>query len=109
MNAELEAYDRAWNETPKDARNAVCQALADEYVAAHPELAAKYGALSIPELVSLVDLARQMSDVEKRIELDVWIMAAFEFQRIGGYMDNTERRHPVSAINADGDRRQAGG
>lgn len=109
MDAELEAYDHAWKTLPKDERNAVCQQMADDYVAAHPELVAKYGHLTIPQLVSMVSLAREAGDEASRIEIDIWINAAFEYQSIGGQMDMSGRRRlEVPAINADGDRRQGG-
>ncbi len=103
MDAELEAYDQAWKTSTE--RNAVCQAMADQYVAAHPELAAKYGSLTIPQLVTLVDSARAAGDEEERIRLDIWINAAFEYQQIGGVIDTSGTRRGPDAINADGTRR----
>lgn len=104
MDSELEAYDTAWKTTDPASRNAVCQDLADAYVAAHPELQAKYGSLTIPELVALVDIARDAGNEEQRIRLDIWINAAFEFQTIGGVLDNSGQGRP-RPINVDGNRR----
>ena len=109
MDEALIAYDRAWNETPKDERNAVCQRLADEYMAAHPELAAQFAGFTIPELVTLVGIARANGDEERRILLDIVINAGFEYQQIGGVRNSAGgARRDNPAINVDGDRRQIG-
>ena len=109
MDAELQAYDDAWKNTPKDERNALCQRLADEYVTAHPDLQARYGALTIPECVALIDLAREAGNEERRIEIDIWINARFEYQQIGGaFSTDGVLRETLPAINADGDRREIG-
>lgn len=102
MDAELQAYDLAWRETPKEDRNAVCQALADAYVLAHPELVAQFAALTLPECVTLVDLAREKGDEERRILLDVWIMAGFEFQEIGGTFATDGEHRPLPVIPVGG-------
>lgn len=109
MDAALTAYDNAWRENAGGNRNETCQALADAYVLAHPELERAYGALTIPELVALVDLARAAGNEEKRILLDIWIMAGFEFQRIGGIGSYNPDEVPEAAIVPDGIRREIGG
>ncbi len=103
MDAEIEAYKTAWQTSTE--RNAVCQAMADQYVASHPELAAQYGALTIPQLVTLVDSAREAGDEEEVWRLEIWINAAFEYQQIGGVIDTSGTRREVDPINVDGDRR----
>lgn len=109
MDAALQAYDDAWKNTPRNERNALCQRLADEYVVAHPELRERYGALTIPELVALIDLARESGNEERRIEIDIWINARFEYQQIGGaFSTDGVLREALPAINADGDHREIG-
>lgn len=107
MDAELEAYDRAWRETPKEGgeRNALCQRLADEYVARHPEVQLRYIGLTIPECVAILELAREAGDEAKRIEVDIWINAAFEYQQIGGSLSTDGTHRPLPEIDADGLRR----
>lgn len=109
MDPELQAYDEAWNTTPKEERNALCQDLADQYVAAHPELAAKYRGFTIPQLVALLEAARESGDDEERIRLDIYINAAFEYQNIGGVDGILGDPRDLASVNADGDRRAAGG
>lgn len=109
MDADLKAYDEAWNNTPKEERNALCERLADEYVAKHPELAQKYGALTIPDLVALVDRARENGDDARRIELDIWINHRYEYQNIGGIDGIYGNPRDLQAVNVAGDRRTAGG
>lgn len=105
MDAELQAYDEAWRNTPREARNQVCQAMADDYVAAHPELQLRYIGLTIPECVALLDVAREAGDEAKRIELDIWINAAFEYQQIGGSIATDGEHRPLPEIDAAGKRR----
>lgn len=109
MDPDLLAYDDAWRTTPKDERNEVCQKLADAYVLAHPELQVRYGGLTIPECVALLEVAREKGDEERRIELDVWINAAFEYQQIGGSISTDGTHRPLPFINGDGDRRAIAG
>ena len=105
MDPELLAYDVAWRTTDKATRNDVCQNLADAYVAAHPDLQMRYGGLTIPECVALLEVARDEGDEERRIELDVWINAAFEYQTIGGSISTDGVHRPLPFVNAEGDRR----
>jgi hypothetical protein len=102
MDAELAAYDQAWNESPKEERNEICQRLADAYVLAHPELAARYDGLTIPELVALVTVAREQGNEERRIELDIWINYRFEFQQIGGAGDTNGQPIHVPPVVVEG-------
>lgn len=106
MDAELQAYDDAWKNTPVGQRNQVCQVMADDYVRAHPELVESLKSFTIPELVSFVDLARGSGNEERRIELDIWIMAGFEFQDIGGSLSNSGTHRAIPGINPDGIRRE---
>ncbi len=108
MDPDLQAYDDAWRNTPRDERNAVCQQLADAYVSAHPDLALRYGGLTIPECVALLTVARDAGDEARRIELDIWINAAFEYQRIGGAISTDGTARPQAYVNVDGDRRAGG-
>lgn len=109
MDLDLHAYDDTWRITPKSLRNDVCQALADAYVAAHPELRTRYGGRTVPELVALLEVARESGDEERRIEIDIWINAAFEYQQIGGSISTDGIHRPLPFVNADGDRRAIAG
>jgi len=104
MDPELQAYDEAWRNTDKATRNAVCQGLADAYVQSHPELKASYGGRTIPELVALLEIAREEGDEERRIQIDIWINAAFEYQTIGGEVDTSGilRGEGLPSINVEG-------
>lgn len=105
----LAAYDLAWRTSSIEARNAICQQLADDYVLAHPELRDLYGSLTLPELVEQVSFARAAGDEARRIELDIWIMREFEFQKISGAIAvGGAVRHEITPINPEGDRRSIG-
>lgn len=105
MDPDLQAYDDAWRNTDKSFRNDVCQRLADAYVVAHPELQVRYGGLTIPECVALLEVAREDRNEERRLELDVWINAAFQYQLIGGSISTDGVHRPLPFVNVDGDRR----
>jgi len=98
VSEELAAFEAAWiasNET-KDRTEA--RALADAYVAAHPDLEARYGGFAIPDLVALLDAARARGDEERRVEIDLWLLHAFEPQHIGArrVTDGTRRQQEGS-------------
>lgn len=64
--------------------------MARAYVASHPELEARYAGLGIPDLVAMVDACRATGNEERRIEIDVWLMAKFAPQVISGVHTGTE-------------------
>lgn len=89
MDAEMLAVDTEW----KTGDRAVARAMAMAYSGAHPEMRAKYGGLDIPQLVALVDQARERGDEDERISLDVWLLAEFQPQVIGGSIDISGTRN----------------
>jgi hypothetical protein len=80
MDAELAAFDTEW----KTGDRASARKMAEDYATAHPELSTRYGTLGIPELVKRIDEARAQRDEDTRVEIDLWLLAAFEPQTIGG-------------------------
>jgi len=84
MDKALEAFDKAWQDSnaTKDRKKPL--SLAQAYVKAHPELAQRYQAMTLEEIVPLVSKARQDGDEERRLELDIWLLATYEPQQIGG-------------------------
>lgn len=83
MDEALRAFDTEW----KTGSRTRAREMAEAYVAAHPELVDKFGDLTIPELVALVDLARKEQVEAERIAIDIWLLVEFEPQRIGGLVD----------------------
>lgn len=64
--------------------------MARAYVAAHPELEARYAGLGIEDLVPMIDACRVSGNEERRIEIDAWLMAKFAPQVISGVHTGTE-------------------
>lgn len=83
MDPELEAFEVARQD--RDRRTAgEARDLATAYVTSHPELEGRYAKFGIERLVQLVDAARDRGDTETVAEIDAWLMARHEPQRIGG-------------------------
>lgn len=92
MNEELTAFKETWEASDATKDRTEARSLADAYVAAHPDLEARYGGFGIPDLVALIDAARARGDEERRVEIDLWLLHAFEPQRIGGRRDTSGTR-----------------
>jgi hypothetical protein len=84
VNEGLAAFKAAWQASSETKDRSEPHALADAYVDAHPELVARYDAFDIPDLVALLEAARDRGDEERVVEIDLWLLHAFEPQQIGG-------------------------
>ena len=82
MTATLQEIQDAWDEGAGD--EAAVRALADEYVAAHPEEFTEYAELSIEQLVAAVDAFRAAGIDPLRQRVETWLWHHFEPQSIGG-------------------------
>jgi len=92
MNADLEAIRDAWNKSTGDGRDEEgTWALADQYVADHPEVFAGLDKFDLPTLVNLLSSYRANGDEEKTWETEVWLLHRYEPQKIGGSYEATVR------------------
>lgn len=83
MNDELQAIKDAMDkETGRDYAGAV--ALADAYVAAHPELFTGLDQFDLPLLVELLSKRRNSGDDEGAWNVQAWILHRYAPQSIGG-------------------------
>ncbi len=92
MNAELEAIKEAWDKnTGKGRDHDTARALADAYVAAHPEQFEQLKNLTIKQVVEAVDTFRRGHLEEQQWLAEVWQIHHFEPQNIGGEYQATVR------------------
>lgn len=83
MNSELEAIRDAMDKTTgRDEGQAV--ALADAYVAAHPDQFTSLAELGMEQCVAAIDVFRAAGMEEDLWRVQAWILHRFEFQTIGG-------------------------
>lgn len=79
--ATPEKFVKAWeNRETRD----TARAIADEYIAAHPEMADRFGGLDLKQLVDEVSFYRSVGREKDRILADMWLLSNYEPQRIGG-------------------------
>lgn len=82
MKTELEQFKGLWDN--KETR-AQAKEVAESYVEANlGRLSAIYGDLDLPEIVSQIDFYRTVGREESVIEADMWLLAHYEPQQIGG-------------------------
>jgi len=85
MNAELEKIADAWDKNTGDGRDDKgTRALCDAYVAAHPDEFTELRELSIEECVQAVSTFRNANLEESQWRVEVWLLAKFAPQMIGG-------------------------
>lgn len=82
MNAELEAIKEKWEEEPRDYDATV--ALADQYVADHPDEFSGYEERPIEDLVASLDVFRAANDQDNQWRVQAWLFHRFQPQNIGG-------------------------
>lgn len=92
MNAELEAVRESWDKNTGDGRDeAGTRALADAYVAAHPELFTELADMTVEQCAESVSLFRAAGLEESQWRVEVWLLHRFEPQQIGGTYQPTVR------------------
>ena len=85
MNKELEAIKDSWSKDTGDGRDDEgTRALADAYVAAHPEEFTELRELSIEDLVTSVSTFRDAHLEESQWRVETYLLAKFAAQSIGG-------------------------
>ena len=85
MNAELEAIKDAWDKNTGDGRDDEgTRAMADAYVAAHPEEFAELENNTIEQCVQAVEVFRNANMEESRWRVETWLLHKFAPQQIGG-------------------------
>lgn len=99
MNAELEAIKDAWDKNTGNGRDENARAMADAYVAAHPELFATLANMTLEECVQSLSAFRQaamnpaemlalkqlgIDPEESQWNVEAWLLHRFEPQNIGG-------------------------
>lgn len=82
MNPELEAIRDAMAQPGRDIEQA--RALADAYVAAHPDEFGLLATMPIESCVAAVDLFRNEADEASQWRVETWLLHRFEPQTIGG-------------------------
>ncbi len=87
--AEIVDMKRSKHRT-RDRHEGTAADLARAFVAAHPELQARYESFSLDELVGLIDVCRDSGNDERRIEIDAWLMATYPPQHLTGVHTGTE-------------------
>lgn len=84
MTTLAEVHD-AWDKAVGEGRDEEgTRALADAYVAEHPDEFSELSGLTIEQLVTAVDVFRAAGLEESRKRVDVWLWHHFEPQVIGG-------------------------
>ncbi|WP_458317097.1 hypothetical protein [Mycolicibacterium brisbanense] len=85
MDPELEAIRDAMDKTTGDGRDtSQARALADAYVAAHPETFVFLQSMAIEQLVATVEVFRNQGDEQSQWLVETWLLHHFEPQTIGG-------------------------
>jgi hypothetical protein len=85
MNSELEAIKDSWDKSTGDGRDeAGTRALADAYVASHPEQFEELAKLTIEQCVDAVSTFRNAHMEEEQWRVETWLLHHFEPQNIGG-------------------------
>jgi hypothetical protein len=83
MNKALKDFDHEWKTGDRNK----AKKLAQEYVDANAdELTAKYAQFGIPELVPMVDAARDAKDEATVVEIDMWLLTKHPQQHVTGKM-----------------------
>lgn len=85
MNKELSAIRDAMDKTTgggRDREGAV--ALADKYVAAHPDEFAEFADMSLEDCVKAVEVFRAAGMAESEQRVETWLLYKFAPQTIGG-------------------------
>jgi hypothetical protein len=93
MNAELEAIRDAWSkETGGGREEELTRQLADEFVAAHPDLFVGLIENSTQDdLVKMIDVFRANGNDEMVWTIQAWLFHHFEPQNIGGVAEGRIR------------------
>jgi hypothetical protein len=85
MNKALEAIHDAMDKASGDGRDhAQAVALADKYVAAHPDEFNEMQAMTIEACVQAVEVFRAANMTESEQRMEVWLLHKFEPQNVGG-------------------------
>ena len=88
MNPDLEAIRDAMDpDTGAGMDAAGARALADAYVAAHPDEFGLLATMPIESCVAAVDLFRGTGDEGSRMRVETWLLHRYEAQKIGGTVE----------------------
>ncbi|OBF77104.1 hypothetical protein [Mycolicibacterium fortuitum] len=88
MTPELEAIRDAMDKASGDGRDQTeAVALADAYVAAHPDEFAYLATMSIESCVAFIDVFRAQGDEDSQWRVEAWLLHHFEPQTIGGTVE----------------------
>ena len=81
----LDAIRDAWDhDTGKGRDTAKAVALADTYVAEHPDEFTQLAALTLDDCVTALEVFRAAGFTDDEWRIQTWIFHKFEFQTIGG-------------------------
>lgn len=82
MKTELEDFKNAWSDKPNRDK---AVAKAEAYVQANlARLSTIYGDLTLPQIVEQIDFYRNVGREDDVVEADMWLLAHYEPQQIGG-------------------------
>lgn len=92
MNETLVAIQEAWDKELDGGRDeAQARTLADQFVAANPELFTGMAEMTVAELVHSVDVFRENGMLEEQWRVEAWLLHHYEPQNIGGQAEPTVR------------------
>lgn len=107
MNKDIQAIKEAWEKRPaagiassgdtgaKKAQNdKKIVAMADEYVANHPEIYDSFQDVSLEDCIAVLESFRAGGMEDKQWEIEIWILHHWEPQQIGGPVTATVRVAP---------------
>lgn len=84
MNAELEAFKQAMDNTNGDRDMDQVRALADAYVAAHPDQFTSLQMMERDECIAAIDVFRTAGMEEDQWRVEAWIQHHWDPMNIGG-------------------------
>lgn len=92
MDNELQAIQTAWDKDEGGGRDEEkARALADQYVADHPDLFTALADKSVHECVQAVEVFRDAGMVDEQWRVEAWLLHHFNAQDIGGPASATVR------------------
>lgn len=103
MNSELQAIADSWTEDKASRDHAATIAMADAYVAAHPEEFTDSSVFSETDnkvCVNAIDVLRAAGWTEQVWRMQVWIWHKFDLQNIGGAAAASVRIPPAAPATA---------
>lgn len=84
----LDAIREAWDKNTGEGRDEnATRALADQYVAAHPDQFTELQGLTLAQLVQAVQVFRDAGLPDSQWRVETWLLHHYEPQSIGGPVD----------------------